>query len=180
MKKSASGYICLHRKIFTNKFYNSEPFCRIMAWIDLLLLANHAPGIFYHRNIMINVNRGQTAYSIESLSIRWQWSRGKVERWLRTLENERQIVRQKTNLTTLITILNYNQYQIHGKANSNPSNNADGQQTDTNNNDKRTTKKGESGFANASAPPLDKPYAVGPPKSPEEIARELLTKKFNP
>lgn len=169
MKKSNSGFISVHRKIFQNKFYFSEPFCRIMAWMDLLLLANHTKGTFYHRNILIDVCRGQTAYSVESLSIRWKWSRGKVERWLRTLENERQIVRQKNNVTTLITILNYDQYQINGKAKSNTDSNPNGHQTDTNNNDKITKKKG--GAQTSSAAPL---------KTLEEMQRELLIQKNQP
>ena len=113
-----------------------------MAWIDLLLLANHKDGGFMvqQRSIWVTINRGQVGMSVESLSKRWQWSRGKTERWLKLLENARQIVRQKTNVTTVISILNYEQYQLGGNANGktgdNAGSNAGNKQTMNGNNDK--------------------------------------------
>ena len=43
---------------------------------------------------------------------------------VKTLENENQIVRQKNNVTTLISIVNYNEYQTDDKANSKPNSKA--------------------------------------------------------
>ena len=96
------GWVKIHRQIFENEYYFSEPFNKIMAWIDLILLANNAPGIFFKRGIKVEVNRGQVGRDIDNLAFRWQWSRGKVERYLLMLENSGQIVRQKTNITSLI------------------------------------------------------------------------------
>lgn len=105
------GWIKIHRKIFENKYYFAEKFTKMQAWIDLLLLANHKEGYFEKRGIGVNIERGQLAYSEKTLSKRWQWSRGKVRRFLFILEMEQQIVQQKSNITTLISILNYNSYQ---------------------------------------------------------------------
>ena len=87
-----------------------------MAWVDLLLLANHAPGFFYKRGIRVDIKVGQLGYDIESLAKRWKWSRNKVNRWLKDLENSNQIVKQKTNVTTIISIVNYSIYQGNGIA----------------------------------------------------------------
>lgn len=131
------GYILLHRKIIDNPYYFSEPFTRSQAWIDLLLIANYKDAIFYKRGVKVEVGRGQVGYDSGSLAERWQWSRGKVLRFLIELEKEQQIVQQKNNVTTLISIVNYNIYQIGGTADSTPngtaSSTANGQQTDTNN-----------------------------------------------
>lgn len=137
------GWIKLHRKIEDNPLYFSEPFTRIMAWIDLLVLANHTGNFFYCRGIRVDIKSGQVGRGIETLSTRWKWSRGKVERFLKDLEKDNQIVRQKNNVTTLISIVNWCEYQEGDKANSNTngkaSSKADGQQivkqTDTINND---------------------------------------------
>ena len=82
----------------------------------MLLLANHKDAFFYKRGVKVDVKIGQVGYDIESLSKRWQWSRGKVERFIKQLENEQQVVRQKSNVTTLISIVKYKEYQSDGNA----------------------------------------------------------------
>ncbi len=80
------------------------------------------------------------------LAKRWRWSKGKVIRYLCELSNDEQIVLQKTNVTTLISIVNYEMYQGNStadkSANSIANDTADspqtGSQTDTNNNVKNT------------------------------------------
>jgi len=125
----AEGWIKLHRQLMDNAMYFSEPFTRCQAWIDLLLLANNKDSFFFKRGIRVDVKRGQVGYDIESLGKRWKWSRGKVERFISMLENDSQVVRQKNNITTLISICKYNIYQSSDKANDNPNRKADGQQT---------------------------------------------------
>jgi hypothetical protein len=125
-----SGWIKLHRKITENPLYFSEPFNRSMAWIDMILIANHSDNYFFKRGIRVEVKVGQIGYDLDTLGKRWQWSRGKVERFMQMLENDKQIVRQKTNVTTLISIVNYKEYQCDSKADSKPNrkpnNKADG------------------------------------------------------
>jgi hypothetical protein len=106
-----NGYISLHRKIFENKLWEDKPFSRAQAWIDLLLLAQYSDSSFFIRTIEIKVKRGQLAYSVKTLAKRWGWSRPKVDRFLKYLKNEHQIEHQKNNLTTLISIIKYEDYQ---------------------------------------------------------------------
>ena len=112
-----SGWIKLHRKITDNPLYFSEPFTRSMAWIDMLLIANHSDNFFFKRGIRVDIETGQIGYDLDTLGKRWKWSRGKVERFLQMLEKDEQIVRQKTNVTTLISIVNYKEYQTDDKPN---------------------------------------------------------------
>jgi len=133
------GWIKLHRQLQNNPIWFSEPFTRGQAWIDLLLLANHKDGYFRVRGIRVDVKRGQVGYSIPKLAERWQWSKGKVNRFLNELETDAQIGLQKNNVTCLLTITNYNRYQsgdtASGTANDTASDTANGSQTDLNNND---------------------------------------------
>jgi hypothetical protein len=135
-----SGWIKIYRKIFDNPFYFSEKFTRCQAWIDLLLLANYSEGFFYKRGIKVDIKRGQIGYDLDSLGLRWRWSRGKVERFINDLEIEKQIVRQKTNVTTLITVTNYELYQSDSKADDNADGQQTGTQTEPNKKNKKTKK----------------------------------------
>jgi hypothetical protein len=107
------GWIKLYRSSFENDLYFQEPFTMYMAWVDLLLLANHKDTTFFKRGNMINVPRGTVARSMKELADRWKWSENKVSRFIKFLESEnvKQVKAQKSNLTTLITILKYDLYQ---------------------------------------------------------------------
>jgi len=116
------GWIRLHRQIMEMPEWLAEPFTRGQAWVDLLLLANHETGFIRKRGILIAVDRGQVGYSEESLAERWQWSRGKVRRFLIELERLSRIshkisektVPKKTSVSSLICIVNYDKYQMNG------------------------------------------------------------------
>src|SRR6185503_7267647 len=90
-----------------------------------------------------SVLRGQIGFSMQSLGERWMWSKGKVLRFLNELEDEQQIVLQKNNITTIISIVNYNKYQLNDTANGIANGIANGlqngtqtvSQTDSNKND---------------------------------------------
>ncbi len=110
------GYIKCWRRLRDSEFWLSEKFTRAQAWVDLLMLANHKDGHFRVRGQRVDVKRGQLAYSELSLAERWKWSRGRVRRYLAELSSKtvQQIVQQKNNVTTLITIINYELYQGDG------------------------------------------------------------------
>jgi len=105
------GWIKLHRKLQDNPLWTSEKFTRGQAWIDLILLANHEYGYFYCRDHKIEVKRGQVGWSHLRLSQRWCWSRSKVKKFIEDLEKEQQVKQQKSKSMTMITIVNYEEYQ---------------------------------------------------------------------
>lgn len=105
------GWIKLHRQIIEHPDYFSEPFTRVMAWIDLLMLANHKGMNMYVRGNKVEIKRGDTAIAQETLATRWKWSRTKVKRYLNELEKDRQIVQQKSNVISTISVVNYDAYQ---------------------------------------------------------------------
>lgn len=111
------GYIKLWRCITENRFWQERPFDMSRAWIDLVILANYKPAVIWKRGIEIKVDRGQVGWSERQLAERWGWSRGKVQRFLKHLENDHQIEQQNgpenLNVTSLITITNYDKYQVN-------------------------------------------------------------------
>lgn len=127
------GWVRIYRKIEDNELWFLEPFTKAQAWIDLFLNANHKDGIIQIRGNVIPIKRGQIGWSELTMVERWKWSKGKVRRFLKLLETEKQIIQQKDRyITTIITILNYEKYQndtTDDKADRPADDTADGQQT---------------------------------------------------
>lgn len=105
------GWIKLHRQIVDNEFWFSERFTKAMAWIDLMMLANHKPNTIYIRGNEVKTARGELCYSMVSLAKRWKWNERTVDKFLKSLENRQMIQSKRTAITTITTIINYNQYQ---------------------------------------------------------------------
>lgn len=110
------GFVVLWRKIADNRIWLDEPFTRGQAWVDLIMLANHKDGFLRVRGNRLEVKRGDVGWSKQRLSKRWQWSIGKVTRFLVELENDLQIVQKTVGKTehricSIITINNYETYQ---------------------------------------------------------------------
>jgi len=107
----AKGWIKLYRQLQESKVWSGESFSRGQAWVDLLLSANHKPGVMFVRGVPVPVDRGEVGQSTRTLAKRWRWSRGKTIRFLVYLESVQQIVQQKSNVSTVIRIVNYDTYQ---------------------------------------------------------------------
>lgn len=135
-----SGWIKIYRTLSESPGYFSESFCRNMAWIDMILIANHKPGFIRKRGIRIDLKRGDIGISLEEMATRWSWSKGKVIRFLNELETDGQIVTQKNNVTSCISIVNYEKYQTGGNANDNSDSNTNGY-ADDNANGTQTERK---------------------------------------
>lgn len=108
MKK---GWVRLHRDIEDNFLYFLEPFTKAQAWIDMFLNANHKATTLSIKGNIVEVGRGQLAWSEVTMAKRWRWSRNKVRRFLKLLKTKQQIEQVATPITSLITINNYDEYQ---------------------------------------------------------------------
>lgn len=130
------GYIKLYRKIIEDELYFAEKFTKIQAWIDLLLLSSYKKRTLFIRDNEISVNPGQICYSQLSLAQRWKWNPKTVNRFLRLLVKRKKADIKISKVTTIITILNWNKYQLYGEQNGQRREN----RTETNNkvkNDKK-------------------------------------------
>lgn len=109
-----NGYwIKVYRKIRDTAIWNNdEPFDYRSAWIDLIMEANVKPNTFIYKGQSITVKRGEYYTSIRKLSLRWHWSKDKVNRFLKMLI-KLDMIRKHKNIrcATLLTIVNYSNYQ---------------------------------------------------------------------
>ena len=131
------GRVKLHRSSVENELYFSETFNKRHAWQDLVLNANHKDNTIFIRWNEINIKRGQIWWSEITMSKRWAWSRDKVRRFLKWLETRQQIEQQKSKVTTTITIVNYNKYQLNDTTDKT----TDRQQTDSRQDTNKNVKK---------------------------------------
>lgn len=106
-----AGWICLHRDIQEHWVFDFNEPDKALAWIDLLLLANHNENKFFIKGFLIECKRGQVAQSQLSLQKRWKMSQNKLKRFLVLLKKEGMIDFETNELTTLITICNYSAFQ---------------------------------------------------------------------
>jgi hypothetical protein len=105
------NYFLINRSLKNHPLWLSEPFTRGQAWVDMIMLANFCDAWILVRGVKVEVKRGQLGWSETKLSERWGWSRSKLRAFFKLLENDQQIEQQKNNVTTLITIINYETYQ---------------------------------------------------------------------
>lgn len=139
-----NNYFSVSRELLNSSRWIGESFTRGQAWVDLFGLANHKKGSVHIRGIFVEIERGQLAYSQLTLSKRWKWGRGKVRRFLNELEKRGDLIQQNNQVTTLVTIVNYDLWQGDSDTTSGTT---DGQQTDnrryTNNKNKEEYKNKE-------------------------------------
>jgi hypothetical protein len=111
------GYFSISRKLTESPLWLSEKFTKAQAWVDLFGLARYedTESFFYVRGIKIVVKMGQLAWPENELAKRWRWSRNKVRAFLATLEKSGNIEQQKSNVITLVSIVNYCKYQNKGQ-----------------------------------------------------------------
>lgn len=131
MANKSKGYVRLARSIQSNFLWTyPEPFDHRSAWIDLILMANHAERAMNTRCNTINVQRGQLVTSMQNLAKRWHWSVNKVRRYMRTLEGQGMILSHGTPYGTVLTLVNYDNFQdswqADGTANGTDDGTADG------------------------------------------------------
>ena len=107
------GYIKLYRDIRDHWIWSSEtePFDRLHAWVDLLMMANHKDREVPFNGRMVVVKKGSRITSLHKLSERWRWSIHKVSDFLNLLEEAGMITQERNSKKTLINVVNYGFYQ---------------------------------------------------------------------
>ena len=99
------GFFKVPRDIIESDEYLSEKFSRGQALIDLINLSLYREKKYRIRGIEVVGNPGEVHCSSQYLAERWQWSRGKVMRFLDELEEKRYIEQQKTPVIKVLRLL---------------------------------------------------------------------------
>ena len=110
-----AGWIKIYRGISEMYGYFGEKFNRPMCWIDLIMLAESESKDLSYRGIKVVVERGQIAISTRELSSRWSLSIPTVRKRLKEFVDEERITITSSNVVNIITISDYEQYQVDGE-----------------------------------------------------------------
>ena len=121
-----NGYIKLYRKCLENEFFLEKPFDRWRAFEYLLISARYKPSRVILKGQVIELEAGQLIVSEKKLAEKWDWSRGKVRRFLSLLESLQMIQVNGTAYGTLVTIENYTKYQCDGTSDGTTDSTTDG------------------------------------------------------
>ena len=106
-----NGYVNIFRSLCNDSIWTAEKFTRGQAWVDMILRANSKEGHIRKRGIRIDLERGQLGYSLKELARLWDWSEGKIRRFVKELEEDGKIKVDRTNVSCTITIVKYDFYQ---------------------------------------------------------------------
>jgi len=110
----AFGYFAVHRSVWDNDIFEPAPFGEREAWLWLISSAAWKPCKVRVGNQMVPLNRGQLMFATRFLAKKFKWSHTTTVRFLNLLESETMIGTQATRHGTLITICNYDKYQLSG------------------------------------------------------------------
>lgn len=104
------GWVKIHRKIRDNWIWDNPEYLR--AWLDLIFRANYDEKKILFEGEFKELKCGQFITSVRKLAEAWGWSNSRVLRFLKLLEEDGMIVRHSNSKRTLLTIENYEVYQI--------------------------------------------------------------------
>lgn len=131
------GWIKIYRKLENSSIFSSEKGLKI--WIWCLLHAGHKENDIYLNLQKIHLQRGQFVFGRESASKQLGMSPSTVRNWIRLLKKDSYIDITATNKYSIITVLNYGQYQKEDIRKDNRIT-TEKQQNNTNNNDNNDNK----------------------------------------
>ena len=145
----SKGWVSVHRSLQEKGWYKKSDYVHL--WLHILLKANHKDAEFWFNGQNVKVMRGQFITGRKQLASDTGINESKVQRILNAFENEHQIEQLKTNRNRLITIVNYDSYQVSEQQTEQQVNNkrtTSEQQVNTNNNDNNENKFSLQDFEN--------------------------------
>lgn len=106
-----NGWIKFHRKTLDNPIIMKDA-DHLAVWSYLLLSATHAeyPALFKGKRIILQP--GQLIIGRKSIAEKLSISESKIRRILDAFESDQQIDRQRSNKNTLVSLTNWDMYQI--------------------------------------------------------------------
>lgn len=105
----AEGWIKIHRKIQDHWIWKSDR--RFKWWIDILFTVNHADNKVLIGGKLIECKRGQSVMSLETWGKRWGVTKKSVKDFFMLLQNDSMLIYENIQISTRITVCNYDTYQ---------------------------------------------------------------------
>ena len=154
--RDAKGWVTLHRKIWTTDLWTSKkPFDERSAWIDLILMADYEQ--------TEKLKRGQVLTSYGELADRWHWSKARVHRFIRKLQDKKMVKIEQNKSGTESgtqngTVLTIEKYAVYQSARNGMRNEKRKHYNNINNIPGRA--KGAPGPLRAPDPPMEEPDVI--------------------
>jgi hypothetical protein len=105
------GWIKLHRSLSDHWINEKRKFSKYEAWLDILMNVNYEDNKVLIKGKLYEVKRGQSILSLDSWAKRWIWDKSAVRRFFNLLQKDSMIEIVSDNITTHLTICNYDSYQ---------------------------------------------------------------------
>lgn len=107
---SERGVYAVARGVWDHECFADEPFTEREAWIWMIGAALWRDKRVRAGREMVDLKRGQLAFSERFMAQRWQWDRSRVHRFLLRLQHEKMVDVKSNHLVNQITICNYEKY----------------------------------------------------------------------
>lgn len=103
----------MHRGWMGHPLFKGEVYTRAQAWEWLIHEASFEPHKIKHPKKMelITVQRGQVPFSYRTIKDTWGWGNERVKRFLDALRHEHMVTIESGTQFSILTIVNYEQYQ---------------------------------------------------------------------
>ena len=106
-----SGTVNISRGIWNDTAFKDEPFTEREAFMWMIMEASYKPREKRVGSAVVHTERGQLATSVRFMAEAWNWSKSRVDRFLKRLENRDMIGTECGTGINVITICKYDEYQ---------------------------------------------------------------------
>jgi hypothetical protein len=106
-----SGTVNISRRIWSDTAFKPEPFTEREAFMWIIMEASYKPREKRIGNVVVDLTRGQLATSVRFMCVAWNWSKSRVDRFLKRLENRDMIGTESGTGINVITVCKYDEYQ---------------------------------------------------------------------
>jgi hypothetical protein len=111
-----SGTVNISRDIWHDAAFKSEPLTEREAWVWMVMEARYKSGERRVGNIVASLDRGQLVASVRFMAEAWGWTKSRVDRFLKRLENRDMIGTVSGTGINIVTICKYDEYQSAPKS----------------------------------------------------------------
>lgn len=105
-----SGFVLIHRRVYDNPVFSD--FSEASAFVWMISQAQWRTKKVRYKDRVIELERGQLALSTRDLARKMNWSQSRAQRFTNRLTHEHMIGSHSGSGVNVITICNYNKYQI--------------------------------------------------------------------
>lgn len=114
-----SGFVLIHRRVYDNPVF--ADFAESSAFVWMIIQAQWRTKKVRYKDRIIELERGQLALSTRDLARKMGWSQSRAQRFTSRLTDAAMIGSHSGSGVNVITICNYNKYQIDPDVGGSPS-----------------------------------------------------------